>query len=599
MSNDDKAQIEQLQLQLSALRVEHLALERRYAMQAQLSETWLQQRTKELELEANEHRKAQTLQNVLYRISERATAGLPFFDFLQSVHALLSELMYARNFYVALCNDKKQTLDFPYYVDEKDGDTQQGLDVPYMDGMTEYVLKTGRPELIDAARFVELRNQGYMSQASGDLSFTTWLGVPMLIRGHTAGVLVVQSYEGGVIYTQADTEILSFVANHFSSAIERYQAIDALKSSEKRYRSVIENVGVGVVVVQDGRMVFANPSLVRIVGHPLEFLLSQPFTATIHPDDVPAVVERHQRRLRREPVEHEYSFRIITAKGDVRALELSAVMIDWNQRVATLMFVVDATERQQAAQAQKLALQKQIELSDMKSRFVSMTSHEFRTPLATIHGSVELLLHYEDRMPADKKRAALEKIDEAVDRMMHMLENVLLIGRRDAVQMEFRPVALSASKFCAGLMDELRSSKARQFDALIWDVQLPPDDALYMLDDALLRNIVGNLVSNAIKYTPAGGAVEVRVEEQADDLHISVSDQGIGIPQADLPNLFESFHRAGNVGNIPGTGLGLTIVKEAVLCHGGTIQVDSTEGRGSCFRVVLPAPPVRAEAHRL
>jgi PAS domain S-box-containing protein len=599
MSNDDKAQIEKLQMQLSALRIKHLALQQRYEMQAKLSQTWLQQRTKELEREAHEHRKAQTLQNVFYRISERATAGLPFYDFLQSVHGLLSELMYARNFYVALYNDKKHTLDFPYYVDEKDGDTQQGLDVPYSDGMTEYVLKTSQPELIDAKRFAELQKQGEMKDATGDLSFTTWLGVPMQIHGKTAGVLVIQSYEGGVIYTPADAEVLSFVANHFSSAIERYQAIDALKSSERRYRSVIENVGVGVVVVQDGRMVFANPSLVRIVGHPLEFLLSQPFTSTIHPDDVPAVVERHQRRLRRDPVEHEYSFRIITALGDVRALELSAVMIDWNQRVATLMFVVDATERQQAALAQKLALQKQIELSDMKSRFVSMTSHEFRTPLATIHGSVDLLSHYEDRMPADKKRATLEKIDEAVGRMMHMLENVLLIGRSDAVQMEFRPVALPVSKFCASLIDELRSSKARHFDALKWVVELPPDESLYMLDDALLRNIVGNLISNAIKYTPAGGTVEFKIMEQQHTLHISVSDQGIGIPQADLPNLFESFHRASNVGTITGTGLGLKIVKEAVLCHGGSISVDSTEGQGSCFTVVLPAPPVKAEVNRI
>jgi PAS domain S-box-containing protein len=430
------------------------------------------------------------------------------------------------------------------------------------------------------------------------LSFTTWLGVPMQIRGTTAGVLVVQSYEGGVIYTQADAEILSFVANHFSSAIERYQAIDALKSSERRYRSVIENVGVGVVVVQDGRMVFANPSLVRIVGHPLEYLLSQPFTATIHPDDVPTVVERHQRRLRHETVEAEYGFRIVTAQGVVRSLELSAVMIDWNQRVATLMFVVDATERQQAALAQKLALQKQIELTDMKSRFVSMTSHEFRTPLATIHGSVELLLHYEDRMPADKKRATLEKIDDAVDRMMHMLENVLLIGRRDAVQMEFRPVSLSVSKFCTGLIDELRSSKSRQFDALHWVVEVPPDEVHYMLDDALLRNIVGNLISNAIKYTPAGGTVEFKIGELKDDLQITVTDQGIGIPEQDMPNLFESFHRASNVGAIAGTGLGLTIVKEAVLCHGGSIDVQSVVGRGSSFSVLLPAPRSKAEVER-
>ena len=598
MSTDDKAQIEQLQLQLSALRVKHLALQRRYEMQAKLSQSWIHQRTKELEHEAQEQRKAQTMQNVFYRISERATAGLPFYDFLKSVHGLLSELMYARNFYVALYDQNTHTVDFPYYIDEKDGDTMQGVDVPYADGMTEFVLKTGKPELIDAERFRTLQAQGHMKEASGDLSFTTWLGVPMQIHGQTSGVLVVQSYEGGVVYTQADAEVLSFVANHFSSAIERYQAIDALKGSEKRYRSVIENVGVGVVVVQEGRMVFANPSLVRIVGHPLEYLLSQPFTATIHPDDVATVVERHQRRLRREPVEAEYGFRIITAQGDVRSLELSAVMIEWNQRAATLMFVVDATERQQAALAQKLALQKQIELSDMKSRFVSMTSHEFRTPLATIHGSVELLLHYEDRMPADKKRATLEKIDDAVDRMMHMLENVLLIGRSDAVQMEFRPVALSVSTFCGGLLDELRSSKSRQFDALHWVLAMPPDASRYMLDDALLRNIVGNLLSNAIKYTPSGGTVRFTIEEQDDALQFSVADQGIGIPEEDMPNLFESFHRASNVGAIAGTGLGLTIVKEAVLCHGGSIDVQSAVGQGSCFTVRLPAPRCQAEVER-
>lgn len=590
MSDEDKAQIEQLQAQLSALRVKHLALQRRYEMQSLLSQNWIKQRTNELEREAIEHRRAETMQNVFYRISERATAGLPFYNFLKSVHALLAELMYARNFYVALYNEARHTLSFPYYIDEKDGDTMQGADVPYQDGMTEFVLKTGERQLIDAERFAALQNEGHMPEASGDLSFTTWLGVPMQIHGKISGVLVVQSYEPGVIYAEADAEVLSFVANHFSSAIERYQAIDALKSSEARYRSVVENVGVGVVVVQGGRMVFANPSLVRIVGHPLDYLLSQPFTATIHPDDVAEVVQRHQKRLRNEPVEAEYGFRIITEQGEVRSLELNAVMIEWNQKIATLMFVVDATERQKTALAQKLALQKQIELSDMKSRFISMTSHEFRTPLATIHGSVELLMHYESRMSADKKRATLEKIDDAVDRMMHMLENVLLIGRTDAVQMEFRPRPLSVTPFCASLLDELRSTKSRHFDALKWKLDMPAPDAQYLLDDALVRNIVGNLISNAIKYSPAGAVVEFSVTEEGDTLLFTVTDQGIGIPRHDLANLFESFHRASNVGTIAGTGLGLTIVKEAVLCHGGSIDVQSTEGQGSCFKVSLPAP---------
>ena len=588
--------LQHLENQLAALRTEYGALQKRYEEQALRSQAWLAQRTSDMEREARDLRKAQTLQNAYYRISESATAGLPFFDFLKSVHALLGELIYAKNCYVALYNEQRNTLDFPYYVDEKDGEVSQASDVPYRDGLTEYVLRTGQPQLIDAQRFAAMRAQGELREASGDLGFVTWLGVPMQIHGTVAGVLVVQSYEAGVTYTQADAEILSFVGNHFSSAIERYQAIDALKNSEQRYRSLIENVGVGVVVVQDGRMVFANPSLVRTIGHPLEYLLSQPFTSTIHPDDIAEVVERHQKRLRGERVAKEYGFRIVTAAGETRSLELSAGLIDWNQRAATLMFVVDVTERQKTAQAQRLALPKHNELTDRKSRFISMASHEFRTPLATIHGSVELLQHYDDRMPTDKKQATLQKIDDAVERMVHMLENVMLIGRSDSVHMEFRPRPLSITRFCKGLLDELRGTAAIHFDALKWTVELPPDETFFLLDDALIRNIVGNLLSNAIKYTPGGESVEFIIREiETGDLHISVSDHGIGIPEEDLDQLFASFHRASNVGTIAGTGLGLSIVKEAVAHHGGRIAVTSTMGAGSCFTVVMPAPRCRED----
>ena len=454
--------------------------------------------------------------------------------------------------------------------------------------MTEFVLRSAQPQLISAERFLQLQSSGDITEATGDLTFTSWLGVPMQMEGKVRGVLVVQGYEPNVHYSEADADVLGFVANHVGAALERQQAIEDMRNSEARYRSVIENVGVGVVVVQDGRMVFANPSMVRIVGHSLDYLLSQPFTATIHPDDVATVLERHQRRLRGETVELNYTFRVITASAQVRTLELSAVLIEWGQRDATLLFVVDATARMQAEESQRQALQQQIALNDLKARFITMASHEFRTPLATIHGSVELLQHYEDRMPADKKQQTLQRIDDAVERMTHMLENVLVIGRTDAGRLEFKPRALSVAAFCNGLVDELRSAMARQLAQLELQISLPPPEQHYWLDDTLIRNIVGNLLSNAIKYSPHGGTVCLRVEDQGDTLLFTVSDQGIGIPEADQDQLFVSFHRASNVGAIAGTGLGLPIVKEAVSCHAGSIAVESAEGLGSTFRVVLP-----------
>lgn len=587
--------LESLQAQLGELQADNETLRALLSQQQVQASLWLSRRTKELKHDAGEQKKAETMQRVFYRIAERATAGLSFYDFLQVVHQLLQELMYAHNFFVALHHHDKGVMDYPYYVDEKDGDVMQRDEVPYRQGMTEFVLESGTPQLMDARHFAELRRQGFMPDASGDLSFHSWLGVPMQIHGRMGGVLVVQAYTQDVLYTEEDTNILGYFANHVSAAIERYQAIEDLRKSEARYRSVIENVGVGVVVVQDGRMVFVNPSMERIVGHTTEALMAMPFTGTIHPDDVADVADRHQRRLRGETVEENYSFRIVTAKGEVRTLDLSAVLIQWGPRDATLLFVVDATARVQAQDDQKRALQQQIELNDLKSRFITMASHEFRTPLATIHGSVELLMHYEDRMPADKKRLTLQKIDDAVERMTHMLENVLVIGRSDAGRLQFKPQPCRVSPFCRSLVDELRSAMPEAFQRITLLQDLPPDDRLYRLDETLVRHIVGNLLSNAVKYSLHGGQVTLGVHARGQELVISVADRGIGIPHADQPQLFESFHRASNASHISGTGLGLTIVRDAVQCHGGTISFESTPGVGSTFTAVLATTEVSTE----
>jgi PAS domain S-box-containing protein len=552
----------------------------------------LQDENRVLRAEQQQHlhqqRTTNTLEQVFFRMAERATAGLSFYAFVQSLHALLGELMTARNCYVCLYNAQRQTMDFPYYVDERDGDSMQNMDVPMRRGLTEYVLRSRTAQLIDSERFAQLQASGDVTQASGDLSFSSWLGVPMQLRGTLGGVLVVQSYDPSVHYSLQDAEVLRVVANHFGSAIERYQALEALQISEERYRKVLDNVGVGVVVVQDGRMVFANPSMVRIVGHPMDYLLSHHFTATIHPDDVTAVVQRHQRRLAGESVESFYGFRVITSSGEVRPLELSAVTLQWERRDATLLFVVDATARLLAEVAQRQALQQQIELNDMKARFIAMASHEFRTPLAAIHGSVELLTHYDDRLPPERKRHALTKIDDAVERMTHMLENVLVIGRTDAGHLQFRPKPLALHAFCQGMVDEVRSVLPAEFARVQLTLDLCSEATHYVLDEALMRNIVGNLLSNAIKYSPQGGNVRLSVEEHTGHIRLSVHDQGLGIPQEDQAHLFENFYRAANVGQITGTGLGLAIVRAAVQRHLGSVELTSTVGQGSTFTVTLP-----------
>ncbi len=246
---------------------------------------------------------------------------------------------------------------------------------------------------------------------------------------------------------------------------------------------------------------------------------------------------------------------------------------------------LDITERKQAEQDIREALERQKELNELRSRFVAMTSHEFRTPLATIMSSAELLKYYGDRLPESEKVEVLQSIESSVQRMTRMLDRVLLIGKVEAQMLEFRPVQLNLVPLCLSLAEEARAQHPNSGCTLQTVFAGEAMPGLY--DEKLLGHIFSNLLSNAIKYSPDGGAVHFKVFPEGAHTVFEVSDSGIGIPSDEIGHLFESFHRSSNVGNIQGTGLGLAIVKNAVDLHGGRIEVFSVQGQGTRFRVTL------------
>ncbi len=254
----------------------------------------------------------------------------------------------------------------------------------------------------------------------------------------------------------------------------------------------------------------------------------------------------------------------------------------------------DALQRNHMEDKQRfeLAMAQQMEINALKSTFVSMTTHEFRTPLTTILSSQELLRHYGERMSPQDRAETLDNIASAVQRMVAMLDQVLTIGKADAKLLEFQPKPIHLGLLCSQLRDEVLAGQVADEAGPDQAVTLTLDigDEMVLADEKLLRHILGNLLSNAIKYSPGGQGVRFSVCRDANGLVFEVQDQGIGIPPEELPSLFGNFHRASNVGNIPGTGLGLTIVKRAVESHGGSIAVDSELGRGTRFKVCLPQP---------
>ncbi|HSV45922.1 MAG TPA: PAS domain-containing sensor histidine kinase, partial [Ramlibacter sp.] len=370
----------------------------------------------------------------------------------------------------------------------------------------------------------------------------------------------------------------------------RKTAERALAESEAKYRKVVENVNEGILVTAAGRILYANPRALELTGLDAQTAGSRPFIEFIHPDDRQRVLDNHLRRIKGEPVENHYQFRVIHTSGQTVWLEISAVVFEWQNAPATLNFLTDVTQRRQTEQDMRAALARERELSELKSRFVAVASHEFRTPLAAILSSVELLDDYGPRLPEDERKEIVGLIKTAVARMNGMVEQVLLTSRLESGKFAFEPAPRTVSELLvqvASEMDQANPQAGR--------IAMRCEDELggaRLIDAQLVRHILVNLLGNALKYSPPESEVTCSVAAAGERLHLTVSDRGIGIPPADLPRLFESFHRGTNVGNIQGTGIGLHIVKECVELHHGSIEVRSEPGQGTAFHVRLHAPPL-------
>jgi signal transduction histidine kinase len=246
-----------------------------------------------------------------------------------------------------------------------------------------------------------------------------------------------------------------------------------------------------------------------------------------------------------------------------------------------------ALSRYQSEISMKQSLEKAKELHEMKSRFISIVSHEFRNPLSSILFSLDLLQYPQQQLTPDKQQVYLSRARTAVERMIQILEDVLIMGEIDANQFDYQPAPLLLIDFCQELVEQLQfhpeTSRAILFTATGFDAP----DQLFWLDEKLLRYILINLLSNAIKYSAADSEIKFNLIDGEDFLQFQIQDQGIGIAPADQPHLFDSFYRGANVGGIPGTGLGLSIVKQCIEAHQGTITVESQLGVGTTFTVTL------------
>jgi PAS domain S-box-containing protein len=336
--------------------------------------------------------------------------------------------------------------------------------------------------------------------------------------------------------------------------------------------------------MSDGRYVLANDAFVNWLGCPREEVLgraSAEFGLWENAEEREAALNdmRTVGSIRQREV------RWFNRRGERLTVLLSAETIKLNDTPHILSFAQDITQRKRAEGELLKTLEREKELSQLKSNFVSMVSHEFRTPLAIIQSSAELLREFFPKMQPAERDEQLESITGNTRRMAGMMEEILVLSRLDAGKLNFQPTALDLNSFCRRVVDEVLSATSRRSPIeLSLASPLPPAHA----DERLLAHILTNLLSNAVKYSEPGVCVRFAIGRDSAEAVCVIRDEGIGIPENDQQMLFTAFHRGANVGSRAGTGLGLLLVKRCVELHHGKVQIASKVGHGTTVTVRLP-----------
>jgi PAS domain S-box-containing protein len=355
-----------------------------------------------------------------------------------------------------------------------------------------------------------------------------------------------------------------------------------LKQSQYLYREVARNFPKGTINVfdKDLKYVFVEGEDLYKAG-----ITSSRLMGTSYMKHLPVEV----RELINSELQEVFkgvkkSFEVSIPKG---TYSLNCVPLrDTSGKVNQILVVEqNITQLKKAQEDMQYALSKEKELSEMKSRFVSMASHEFRTPLSTIMSSSNLIERYESEDKLEKRNKHIKRIQSNVKNLTSILNDFLSISKLEEGKVSVDASEFELREFIVELAEEMQEiAKAGQ--TIVLDCDFP--ECSISTDRAHLKNILINLVSNAIKYSAEGKTITLRCRDLVENFLIEVEDQGIGIPKSEQQAMFERFFRAKNAINIQGTGLGLYIVKRYTEQLGGSIEFESEYEKGSIFRLTLP-----------
>lgn len=364
-----------------------------------------------------------------------------------------------------------------------------------------------------------------------------------------------------------------------------------LAASEARYRNLFFG-SLNAIAIYDehARIILINDVGAQNLGTTPDEAIGKTL-AEFLPNEYEATRKRIRQVLTSQEIDQAENFVELPQGGRWFWCTFQPVYMDHSEPSAVQIISHDITERKQAEQLEAervrltLQLEKEQAFAAQRARLFSIISHEFRTPMTIIQSSSEILSKYHDQLSHEKRQEKTANITAQIRHLDRMLDEIDMLSQANHGFLNYRPQPIQVEKMCRDVLNHLQDS-LQPNRSLTLDVT--SKDNIALVDEQLMHHALTNLVSNAIKYSPHGGAIHLAVEQTSDMWLFSVHDSGIGIPEKDKREIFQPFHRASNVGSIKGTGVGLAVVKEVAERHGGSVAFESQVDIGSTFTIFIP-----------
>jgi len=417
-----------------------------------------------------------------------------------------------------------------------------------------------------------------MVAAAAGLALSQVVALPLIIEEKLIGAIYIFRIAGGA-FSASDRALLAAFADQAAIAVRNAELYQQVNEERRSLSAIIENSAEGVIILDaEGQIRVFNRALTRMTGWDAAEAIGRPA------EEVLALRDRQGQPI---PLPELPAMRSTAAEsrtyveGDVVRRGGPSVTVgvtatplydEEGTLARTILNVVDITRFRQA--------------EELKSTFVSVVSHELKTPVALIKGYAETLRREDANWDRDTMHESLGVIAEEADHLTHLIDSLLEASRIQAGGLKLQPTDVNLPRLAEKVVDGFRT----QTDLHAFDLDFPADFPPVWGDPERLQEVLSNLVSNAVKYSPEGGSVWIGGRVDQSGVTVYVADQGIGIPPEEQIRIFDRFHRVetGLHRRTEGTGLGLYLVKAIVEAHGGRVWVESAPGRGSIFMFTLP-----------